>query len=310
MATAFPDTKPFPTAQAAGMRHNNPPLEDSILMEFDENLRGREGLIERIAEMETRAAATGPCTSDDQAGRCGDFIKATAAAVKAVEEEREVLNRPLLNAGRALKAKADSYAARAAAAGATVRVGLDKYLADKLAAEQAEAARLAEIARQEEAERQRVIDEANAKAEREAEAERQRLQAIEDARAEAERVRLQAIEDAKAEAEAREAAAVVVEAEKIEVAPEPVYVPPPQPAFQSQPFEKKPIRGDYGTSVSTTETWHVEVEHIRQVPDAYLKHPAVLEALAKVLGPLVRPKNGLRNIKGCRIWSTTGSSVR
>ena len=78
----------------------------------------------------------------------------------------------------------------------------------------------------------------------------------------------------------------------------------------SAPVAKGPLRGDYGTTVSTKETWHVEVENIRHVPDQFLKHPAVLEALAKVIGPLVRPANGLRTVKGCRIYSTIGSSVR
>jgi hypothetical protein len=114
---------------------------------------------------------------------------------------------------------------------------------------------------------------------------------------------LQAIEDARAAAEKREATVVEVE-------PEPVIVAAPQPAFNPLGVGKAPIRGDYGTAVSTVETWKVEVENIRHVPDAYLKHPAVIEALEKVIAPHVRGKNGVREIKGCRIFSTLGSSVR
>jgi hypothetical protein len=293
MSTAFPDVKPWPKAPAqdanprAAIGGNRPPLEESIVLDFEEALRGREGLIDRIAAMEEKAADPKPCTSAEMAGRYGDFIKMTSAAAKAVEEEREKLNRPILTAQRALKAKADSYSQRAAAAGAKVRVQLDAYLAEEEKKRRAEAARLAEVERQAAAARQAIIDEANRKAAAEAEAERARLQAIEDARAAAEK---------------REATVVEVE-------PEPVIVAAPQPAF-SVAATRAPIRGDYGTAVSTVETWDVKVVNIRQVPDAYLRHPTVIEALEKVIRPQVRGKNGLREIKGCEITSTLGSSVR
>lgn len=298
----FPDAKPWPAAAvpltpeagaaayraAAGLGHNQPPLEESIVLDFEEALRSREGLIDRIAAMEAKANDVKPCTSAETAGRMGDFIKMTSAAAKAVEEEREKLNRPLLTAGRSLKAKADSYSQRAAAAGAKVRVQLDAYLAEEEKKRRAEAARLAEIERQAAAARQAIIDKANREAAEKAEAERARMQAIEDARAAAEK---------------REAAVVEVE-------PEPVIVAAPQPAFNPLGVGKAPIRGDYGTAVSTVETWDVKVVNIRQVPDAYLKHPTVIEALEKVIRPQVRGKNGLREIKGCEITSTLGSSVR
>lgn len=297
----FPDAKPWPAAAvpltpetgaaaykaATGMGHNNPPLEESIVLDFEEALRSREGLIDRIAAMEAKAADVKPCTSAETAGRMGGFIKMTSAAAKAVEEEREKLNRPILTAQRALKAKADSYSQRAAAAGAKVRVQLDAYLAEEEKKRRAEAARLAEIERQAALARQAIIDKANRQAAEKAEAERQRLQAIEDDRAAAEK---------------REAAVVEVE-------PEPVIVAAPEPMF-SAAATKSPIRGDYGTAVSTVERWDVKVVNIRQVPDAYLKHPTVLEALEKVIRPLVRGSNGLREIKGCEITSSLGSSVR
>lgn len=292
MATPFADVKPWPEQTAPNPRAvvggNRPPLEESIVLDFEEALRGREGLIDRIAAMEEKAADPKPCTTAEMAGRYGDFIKMTSAAVKVIEEEREKLNRPLLTATRSLKAKADSYSQRAAAAGAKVRTRLDAYLAEQETIRRAEVARQAEIERQAQVERQRIIDEANRKAAAEAEAERKRLQAIENERA---------------AAEAREAAVVEVE-------PEPVFVAAPEPVFTSAPAAKAPLRGDYGTAVSTVETWDVKVVNIRQVPDQFLKHPTVLEALEKVIRPLVRGKNGLREIKGCEISSKLGSSVR
>ena len=292
---------------------NNPPLEEQVLLDLDAALLEHDGLLERIKafeakadEVETaakaeqdaedaKAAADGRkpnqiilCKSADMAGRYGDFIKMTSAAVKVVEAERETINRPLLTAQRSLKARADSYSQRAAAAGDKVRAQLNRYLAEQDRIARAEAARHAEIARQAEAERQRVIDEANRKAREEAAAEQRRLQAIEDERAAKEK---------------REAAAVVVE-------PEPVYVPAPAPVFAPVAPTRAPLRGDYGTTVSAVETWDVKVINIRQVPDAYLKHPTVIEALEKVIRPSVRGKNGLREIKGCEIKATLGSAVR
>lgn len=115
------------------------------------------------------------------------------------------------------------------------------------------------------------------------------------AAADAERRRQQAIEDERAAAENRHA-------EEVHVEPEPVFTVPV--------ITRAPVRGDYGSTASVRETWTVKVTNIRQVPDQYLKHPAVIEALEKVLGPLVRGKNGLREIKGCEIKSELGSAIR
>lgn len=139
-----------------------------------------------------------------------------------------------------------------------------------------------------------LAEEARKKREEEARIAREQREAEEAAARE--RARLQAEEDARAEAEGRAA-------ETVEVEPEPVFAAPK--------LERGPVaRGDYGSSVSLTETWDVEVLNVRQVPDAYLKHPSVIEALEKVIRPQVRGKNGVRELKGCRIFSRTGSAVR
>jgi hypothetical protein len=291
-------------------KHNQPPLEESIIIDFDAALVSHDGLIDRINKMVEKAEAAGPCTTEDMAGRYGDFIKMTRTAASVVEAERETLNRPLLNAGRSLMARSKFYSEKATGAGAKIRVHLDKYLDDKRITEAKRLAAEAEVERLAQAARQKIIDDANREAARVAEVERQRLQAIADAEAAKERARLQAIEDAAAAEEAREAAKVVVEAEVVEVIAETVFANEPMAEFVSAAKPKTAIRGDYGTTVGTTETWHVEVLNIRQVPDAYLKHPEVLAALAKVIAPMVRGKAGLREIKGCRVYSTVGSSVR
>lgn len=299
----------------ASMGHNNPPLEETIVMEFDANLREHDfDLIARIDEIEQKAADAGPCYDAETAGRYGDAVKAAVAATRLIESERETLNRPILNAQRALMGKAKTYTERLNVAEKRIRGHLDAYT------EREKQKRIAE-----ERERQRIIDEENARLRRLAEEERQRqqaiadaaaakererLQAIADAEAAKERERLQAIEDERAAAEAREAKAVEVEAEVVHVEAEVVHVEVASVVEAPRAPVYEPVRSDRGVLVAETETWHVEIENIRQVPDLYLKNPAVIETLRKVIAPSVRGKTGLREIKGCRIFSTTKASVR
>lgn len=272
---------------------NNPPLEESLVMDFDSNLREHDfDLIALIDELEVKARESAPCYDAETAGRYGDAIKAAVAAQKLIDSEREALNRPILNAQRALMGRATFYKERLVIAEKRLRGHLDAFAARE------KQKRLAE-----ERERQRLIDEANAKAAREAEEERRRLQAIADAAAAKERQRLQAIEDERAAAEAREAKPVEVVAEVVEVEVTPVVVAAPAPVRDA-------VRSDRGVLVTDTETWHVEIENIRHVPDLYLKNEAVLEALRKVIAPSVRGKTGLREIKGCRIYPVTKAAVR
>lgn len=277
----------------AAMHHNNPPLEERLVMEFDSNLREHDfDIIARIEELEEKARNAEPCYDTETAGRYGDAVKAAVAARRLIDAERETLNRPILNAQRALKGRADLYGDRLNIAEKRIRAHLDAFT------DREKQKRLAE-----ERERQRLIDEANARAAREAEAERQRLQAIADAVAAQERDRMQAIEDARAAAEAREAKPIEVVAETVHIEVLPIAEVSAAPIYDA-------VRSDRGVLISEQETWHVEVENIRLVPDLYLKNPAVIEALRKVIAPSVRGKTGLREIKGCRIFPTTKASVR
>ena len=83
--------------------HNNPPLEETLVMEFDANLREHDfDLIARIDELEAKARDIAPCYDAETAGRYGDAVNSAVAAIRLIEKEREALNRPLLNAQRAL----------------------------------------------------------------------------------------------------------------------------------------------------------------------------------------------------------------
>lgn len=133
MSTAFPDVKPFPTeaSQAAPIGHNRPPLDEMIVAEFEEGLRADANLVSKIGQLVEKGSAPPPCDSEDMAGRYGDFIRMCAAAVKAVEGEREKHKRPILNAQLALKAKADSYTVPLNEAAGRVRRLLDGYMAEQ-----------------------------------------------------------------------------------------------------------------------------------------------------------------------------------
>ena len=100
-------------------------------MQFDEALF-RKGLTIRVAEI-TAAAQRAPeiVADDEDAGKVGDLLAQAKAAHQAIDAEREVLNRPLLNAQRALKGKADALALPMDNALAPLRELLDKFVASK-----------------------------------------------------------------------------------------------------------------------------------------------------------------------------------
>ena len=288
-----------------GIGGNNPPIEEQVVLDLAEAL-SEAGLTSRIDALIASAGRAPEITSHEIAGRYADMIKQMSAAGKAVEAEREKFNRPLLNAQRALKGRADAIIAPLSEAerGARAKVKrFDDAEAEKerqRAAEAALARRRAEEAAEAERRRLQAIADENARQER------LRLQAIADEAARKERLRLQAIEDERAAAEAREAQAVVVEAAVVEVEAEavevaPAYVEPEEPA-------RTVIQGDMGAKVSRVTTWKHRIVSVRQLPDSILKHAKVIEALDKVLAAQVR--SGTREIKGCEIFPETGTAIR
>jgi len=280
------ETEMNPRAVIGG---NNPPIDEQVVIDLAEALAA-EGLTARIEDLIASAGRAPAITSPDIAGRYADLIKQMVAAGKAVEVEREKLNRPLLNAQRALKGRADAIVAPLKDAETEARAKVDRY--DR---EQEEIERQRREAA--EAERRRL----QAIADEEARQERLRLQAIADEKARQERLRLQAIEDERAAAEAREAAKIVVEAEEVEVAAPLVEIAPVEP-------ERTAIQGDMGAKVARVTTWKHRIISVRQLPDAILKHAKVVEAIDKVIAAQVR--GGVREMKGCDIFPETTTAIR
>lgn len=263
MSSAFADVKPFPSQKAApaqaGPGHNRAPLDEQVVADFNEALAAA-GLAKRVSDIVASAGRAGECDSDDKAGKFADLIRLSGAATKAIEAERETLNRPILTAQRALKGTADKYTGLLADAMKPIRQRLDAYMAEQR--------RIAD-------EKRRIAEEQARKA------------------AEAEQARIEAEMDAQAAAGEGDTAFAEV-APRVEIAPAEI--------------EEPVVRSDYGARVGSTTVWKHEIESVRKLPDAILKHEKVVEVLNKIIGQQVR--SGTREIKGCRIWPEQTTVVR
>lgn len=168
MSTTFSDVKPWPGQKAApaqaGVGHNRPPLDEQVVIDFEEAIR-EEGLAKRVDDLIASAGRAGECDSEEKAEKFGDLIRKGGVAVKAIEAEREKLNRPLLNAQRALKGRADGYTTRLATAMNGARAKLNAYMIEQDRIAEEKRKRAAEEARKAaEAEQARIQAELDAQA--------------------------------------------------------------------------------------------------------------------------------------------------
>jgi hypothetical protein len=152
MASVFADVPEWPEKKVErDPRYDNqPPLDERVMMEFVEDLE-REGITARIQELCESAGRVPEITSDAIAGKVGDLCKLARDVEKRVNDAREKHNRPLLNAQRSLKGKADGLLHPLLVAVSEVRTKLNGYMAEqaRIAAEarakaEAEARRLRE----------------------------------------------------------------------------------------------------------------------------------------------------------------------
>jgi hypothetical protein len=123
----FPDLARWPETPPP-IGHNRPPLETSVLLDFDEAI-ARKGLAARVAEI-AEAAKRAPDVDAETVGAAGDLVAQAKAATEAVGAEREVLNRPLLDAQRGLKSRADGLLAPMATPIGELRAKLDAFMAE------------------------------------------------------------------------------------------------------------------------------------------------------------------------------------
>ena len=124
----FPDLEQWPEAHPP-MGHNQPPLEAAVVLQFDEAIAVK-GLRRRISEISQAAARAPDIVDQETAGAVGDLIAEAKAATKAVDAEREIINRPLLDAQRGLKSKADGLLATMEGSIGELREKLNAYIAE------------------------------------------------------------------------------------------------------------------------------------------------------------------------------------
>lgn len=123
----FEDLKAWP--DGVDRHHNQPPLVDRVLLEFDDALR-LNGLDVRVQELTGSADRAPVVDSPEACGKAGDLIAQARAVREKIGTERDELNGPLVTAGKALKAKADAVLAPLDVALAGVQASLDAYMAD------------------------------------------------------------------------------------------------------------------------------------------------------------------------------------
>jgi hypothetical protein len=156
MASEFTDVPAWPDQNERALdRHDNqPPLEERILLDFQDDL-DRDGITARVAEL-LASAGRAPDKIDGQAvaGKVGDLIKQARDVEKRIDGVREKHNRPLLNAQRSLKAKADGIFSPLSIEISKLRSALNAFMAEEQRkadearrAAEAEARRLQEEAR-------------------------------------------------------------------------------------------------------------------------------------------------------------------
>jgi hypothetical protein len=131
----------------AAIGHNNPPLDESVVSDFEEALAfENDGLLARLQQLldgSERASAT----DAESAGRCADLARMMKAAVDKVEEVRERFNRPLLTAQRSLMDAKNMHCAPLIEARNKVIGMVDTFRREEEARVAAERRRLAEEAR-------------------------------------------------------------------------------------------------------------------------------------------------------------------
>ena len=121
----FEDLKAWPAE--VDRHHNQPPLVDRVLLEFDDALR-LNGLDLRVRELTASAERAPPVDSPEACGAAGDLIAMARAAREKVGSERDDLNGPLALAAKSLKARADAVLAPMETALADVQASLDCFM--------------------------------------------------------------------------------------------------------------------------------------------------------------------------------------
>lgn len=154
----FPDTPQWPSSEApaaAGsvIGHNRPPIDEMARQDFNEAIDAKEGFRSRVEEL-VAAAGRAVCTTEEEAGRCGELIRQIRAAEKFTEETHRDVKAPYLAASRAVDDAKNTLIAPLVDAKQSTQKKLNTFIAEQ------EQARLEQQRREREAEEVRQREEA------------------------------------------------------------------------------------------------------------------------------------------------------
>lgn len=250
--------------------HNQPPSDALILAEQLPELEG-ELLNRRDELLASVSRAPKEIRDDVTAGRVADLIRLVAACVKAAETRRVGTKEPYLAAGRSVD-------------------GFFRGITEPLARAKTDVERKLTLYQREVAEAERRRREEVARQERE-EAERQRREAEAAAAAVATEADVDDAISAGELARQREADAIAA-----------------QRAAEAKPAELSRQRSDFGAVASLRRFWDVDDLERDKLDLETLRPFLPLDALEKAVRGFVR--SGGRELRGCRIFENTATSVR
>lgn len=140
-----------PEAAGSVIGHNRPPIEEMARQDFNEAIDAKQGFRQRVEDL-SASAARAVCTTEEEAGRCGELIRQIRAAEKFTEETHRDVKAPYLAAGRAVDDAKNTLIAPLINAKQTVQGKLNAFINEQEQArlEKARLEREAEQARQRE----------------------------------------------------------------------------------------------------------------------------------------------------------------
>jgi hypothetical protein len=155
MAAKFEDVKPWPKAAPAAVGslpgHNRPIPSEDARREFADLLAQRDGFEQRLTDL-VSSATRAKAVDQESAGRCGELVKQIGAVAKVIEEARETVKQPYLEAGRSVDAAAKAKSGPLLDAKTSVTNMLNTFVREEEQKRQAEQRRADEARRAAEAE--------------------------------------------------------------------------------------------------------------------------------------------------------------
>lgn len=256
----------------ADFRHNNPPADLLLGPALREKLEEEnQDILDRADQLLEAATRIPEITSDDIAGKVGDYIKQLTALNKTAETRRTAAKEPYLEGGRNVD-------------------GFFKAITDPVADVKSRVSHKLTVFERE----------------KEAAARRKRIEEERLAREAAEKARLEAEEKAKTASDAASLDAAIASERAAEVAA--ADLAKAAQAAEVKPAELSRTRGEYGSMTSLRTEWVFE-DIVRADLDLEQLRPYLpTDGLEKAIRAFI--KAGGRELRGVTIYESTKAVVR